>query len=149
MRPSTGRISLWPVAVIGFVLVLAVLSIKPTLTLKAGPPSDFVRVSASAAAPRAALAPEYWGVAVRVIQWKYNRSTVLPEQVPEEFRLVHVGGQAAIVEDSAARIAYWAKLRVEWLKPENWETVYDLDLSWPERGAQELSRDVLHFIQQT
>ena len=149
MRPSTGRISLWPAAVIGFALLLAALSIKPTLTLKAMPPSDFAGLSASAAAPQAALATAYWGVAVNVIQWKYNRGTALPEQAPDEFRLAHDTGQAAIAQDSAVRIAYWAKLREEWLRPENWYTAYNLDLSWPVRNAQSLSREVLQFIQQT
>jgi hypothetical protein len=149
MRPSTGRISLWPAAVIGFVLVLAALSITPTLTLKTVPSSAFVESRASGVAPKAALAAGYWEVAVRVIQWKYTRGTALPEQVPEEFRLAHDMGQAAIVEDSSARVAYWAKLREEWLRPENWYTAYDLDLSWPVRSAQTMSREIMRFIQQT
>jgi hypothetical protein len=135
--------------VASFALFLAALSITPTLTLKAEPPSDFVQPSASAAASNAALATAYWGVAVRVTQWKYNRGASLPEQVPEEFRLAHGPGQTAIAENGAARIAYWTKLREEWSRPENWSTTYDLDLSWPVRNAQSMSREVLRFIHQT
>lgn len=146
MRPSKGRISLWPAALTGLGLVLAALSISPTIKLKAVPPSDFVESRASAAAPQAALAAAYWEVAVRVIQWKYHRGNALPEQVPEDFRLVHDTAQPAVTE---ARIAYWAKLRKEWLRPENWQTTYDLDWSWPVRNARSMSREVWRFINQT
>ena len=104
MRPSTGRISLWPAAVIGFVLVLAALSITPTLTLQAAPPADFVDLSASPAASRAATAKAYWELAVRVIQWKYSRGGALPEQVPEEFRMPSNPGKAVAVEEGAVRV---------------------------------------------
>lgn len=149
MRPSTGRISLWPVAVAGFVLVFALLSITPTVKLKASPPSEFSELRASAAAPQGALAAGYWGVAVRVIQWKYNRAHVLPEQVPDDFKLAHDTAQPALAEDRAVRSVYWAKLREEWLRPENWQTTYDLDLSWPVRNARSFAGDVLRFINQT
>lgn len=149
MRPSTGRISLWPAAVIGFVLVLAALSITPTLTLQAAPPADFVNLSASPAASRAATAKAYWELAVRVIQWKYSRGGALPEQVPEEFRMPSNPGKAVAVEEGAVRGAYWAKLREDWLKPENWHTTFNLDLSWPARNAEEWSRAILRFIQQS
>ena len=82
-----------------------------------------------------------------MIQWKYSRGTSLPEQVPEEFRLVHVPGQAT--DDGAARIAYWSKLREEWFRPENWHTTYALDFGWPVRNAESISREVLRFIHQT
>ncbi len=149
MRPSTGRISLWPVAVVAFVLVLAALSITPTLKLKAMPPSDFVGPKASAATPQAKLAEEYWGVAVRVIQWKYNRGEALPESVPEDFRLPHDTAQVTLTEDHAARIAYWSKLREDWLRPESWQTTFKFDFSWPARTAQNVTREVLQFIHQT
>lgn len=149
MRPSTGRISLWPAAVIGFVLVLAALSITPTLRLKPEPPSDFVGLRAPAGAPKAALAAAYWEVAVRVIRWKYNRASALPEQVPEDFRLARDMAQPAIAENGASRLAYWAKLREEWPKPENWQTTLDFDLSWMVKDAQSMSRDILAFINQT
>ncbi len=149
MRPSTGRISLWPAAVIGFVLVLAALSITPTLRLKAEPPSDFVGLRAPAGAPQAALAAAYWEVAVRVIRWKYNRASALPEQAPEDFKLVHDMAHPAIAEDGASRLAYWTKLREEWPKPENWQTTLVFDVSWMVRGAQSMTRDVLTFINQT
>jgi hypothetical protein len=86
---------------------------------------------------------------MRVIQWKYNRGTALPEQVPEEFRLPRDTDKAAIAQGGAARSAYWAKLREEWLKPENWYTAYKFDLSWSVRTAQTMSQAVLSFIHQT
>jgi len=135
--------------VIGFVLVLAALSITPTLKLKSEPPSDFVAQRASGTAAKDTAAAAYWEVAVRVIQWKYNRGTSLPEQVPEEFRLAADNGQAARTEDHAARAAYWAKLREEWLRPESWHTSISLDLSWPVRNAKSMSHDVLEFIHQS
>lgn len=149
MRPSTGRISIWPAAVVGFVVVLAALSITPALTLQAAPPPDFVGTGTYAAASQSALSKAYWGVAVRVIQWKYSRGAALPEQVPEEFRLPNGTGQAALVGDNAARTAYWGKLREAWLRPENWHTTFRLDLSWPARNAKDWSREVLQFIQQS
>jgi hypothetical protein len=149
MRPSKGRISLWPVGVIGLVLVLAALSITPMLKLKSEPPPDFVASRAPGTAAKDAAAAAYWEVAVSVIQWKYNRASSLPEQMPEEFRLAADVGQPARTEDRAARAAYWAKLREEWLRPENWHTTISLDLSWPVRNAKSMSHDVLEFIHQS
>lgn len=146
MRPSKGRISLWPAALIGLGLVLAMSSITPILKLKAEPPSDFVALRASAAGPQAALATAYWNVAVRVIRWKYHRGNALPEQVPKEFNVLHETPEPVSAE---ARNAYWAKLREEWLRPENWQTTYDFDWSWPIRNAQNISREVVRLINQS
>jgi len=143
MRPSTGRISLWPAAVIGFVLVLAASSITFTSTLKAAPPADFV-----AAGPQSARAMAYWDVGVRVIQWKYARGTALPEQVPEEFRLAQ-DPRHVVNDDRAARNAYWTKLREAWLRPENWQTGFKFEMSWPIETALDMSREFLRFIRQT
>jgi hypothetical protein len=146
MRPSEGRMSVWPVAVIVFAGILAALSIESTVELTNVPPSDFVTLRASAVPPKTTLAEGYWQVAERVIQWKYNRTSALPEQMPPEFRLA---GEPATVEARAARAAYWAKLRQEWLRPENWHTSYRFDGGWPLRDARGLSREVLRFINQT
>jgi hypothetical protein len=146
MRPSEGRISFWPLAVIGFAAALCALSITCTVKLTDEVPADFVTLRAPAAPPKTTIAEAYWQVAERVIQWKYNRTLALPGQMPPEFRLA---SESATVEDRAARVAYWAKLREEWLRPENWHTTYGFDVSWPLRNARSLSREVLRFINQT
>jgi hypothetical protein len=143
MRPSEGRISIWPVAVIGLAAMLFALTISPTVKLKSAPPSGFA-LGASNTTP----ASEYWNVAVRVIQWKYNRTSALPEQVPAEFRLAENSVHPKI-EDHAARAAYWAKLRGEWNKPENWRQTYRLDFSWMVHSAQSVSRVVMRIFDNT
>ena len=70
-----------------------------------------------------------------MIQWKYSRASTLPPQAPAEFKLADRSGNPDKLEDQAARAAYWAKLREEWLQPENWHTSYGVDLSWPVRNA--------------
>lgn len=145
MRPSRGRITLWPLAVIVFGMTLAFLSVTPTVQLNSAPPSGFVSVEQ----PKTAHARGYWEVAVRVIQWKYNRASALPEQVPADFRLAGNAGQSANVADRADRVVYWVKLREEWLRPENWHTAYKLDLGWPLRSARSLSNAAARFLDQT
>jgi len=86
---------------------------------------------------------------VRVIQWKYNRASALPELVPADFRLAGTTVQPANLEDRAARAVYWAKLREEWLRPDNWHTTYKLDLGWPLRSVRGLSNAVMRFLDQT
>jgi len=149
MRPSEGRISIWPAAVIGLILILAALSVTPAVKLKSVPPSDFVALRASAAGSKAATAGRYWEVTTRVIQWKYSRATALPVQAPADFTLTDGSGRPDRTEDQASRATYWAKLREEWLRPENWHTTYGIDLSWPVKNAKETYRVVMRFINQT
>ena len=149
MRPSDGRFSIWPMAVILIVLVFAALSITTTVKLNNAPPSDFVGLRASAAGPKAALAGGYWEVAARVIQWKYSRASNLPPQAPQEFMLADRSGKPDKLEDQAARAAYWTKLREEWLKPDNWHTSYSVDWGWPVRTAKDFSRAIMHFVNAT
>jgi hypothetical protein len=147
MRPSEGRISLWPVGLIVLFVTLAAVSITPSVKLNPVPPADFVTLHASARGAKAAMAAEYWEVALRVIQWKYARASALPEQVPADFRLAD--GRPANVEDQGVRVAYWEKLREEWLRPENWHTDYSFDLTWPIRNGRSLLHAVLRFLKQT
>ena len=142
MRPSDGRIRLWPLALILSALMLAGLSVTPSVKLNPVPPSDFL----SAVRSRPALAQGYWETAVRVIQWKYSRASALPEQVPADFR---TAGDTASFEEREACVVYWAKLREEWLRPENWHTTYDVDLGWPLRAARNFSHGIMRFIEQT
>jgi hypothetical protein len=134
------------VAVFLVVLVLAALSITPTVKLNSAPPSDFVALRASSAGSKAALAGGYWEVAAGVIQWKYSRTSTLPAQAPAEFALAN--SKPDKIEDQASRAAYWAKLREEWLRPENWHTTYGVDLNWPVRNAKSFSRAIKQFIDQ-
>ena len=124
MRPSDGRISLWPLGVIGFILVLLVACITIVVRLNSAPPKDFVELRATAKGPNAAEAKRYWDSAVEAIQLKYSRTSALPAQMPPEF--APGNGKA----DAAARQAYWAKLREEWLKSDNWHTTVTFDASW-------------------
>jgi hypothetical protein len=146
MRPNDGRLSLWPVAVIGVIGVLAVASITPVLRLNPVPPSDFVTFKSSAKGPDAALAAGYWKSAESVVQWKYDRTSNLPEQIPADFRLADTRGNGITGGSQAARSAYWAKLREEWLEANNWHTTYSFDLSWMVRNALDLSRGVTNFV---
>lgn len=134
MRPSDGRFSLWPAAVLLFVIVFAAPSLKSVVHLNSSPPADYLALHASTL-PKTQVARAYWDVAVRVIQWKYNRTTVLPEQTPADFTL-SADGEKFSAEDRASRVAYWKKLREEWLRPENWRTTYSFDLSWIVSGFQ-------------
>src|ERR1039458_8554996 len=83
MSTNYGRMGLWPVAVIAFIVVLAAASITPTVKLNTAPPSDFVTLRASAKGPDTDMARGYWEAAVRVIQWKYTRTSSLPLFEPE------------------------------------------------------------------
>ncbi len=124
MRPSEGRINLWPLAVIGFIVILAVASVTPVMRLNSTPPPDFVAVRATAKGPNTAEAQRYWDAAVQVIQWRYDRTGALPPQAPREF------GPTDGKTDDAARAAYWAKLRQEWLDADNWHKTITFDLTW-------------------
>lgn len=142
MRPSEGRISLWPAVVIGFVATMAALTVTPTMKLAIVPPPDFVGSSATTAPTKVSLASEYWQVVVGVIQWKYNRTAELPEQMPPEFRLVQGTGGG----DQLDRATYWKAARKEWNKPENWHRSYQVDWSWMINDAHSLSQAVSHLI---
>lgn len=145
MRPSDGKISLWPVGVIGFIVVLAAASITPIVRLNAEAPSDFVAPRASIKDSSAALSTGYWNAAVNVIQWKYSRTSALPEQAPADFSLSDAAGNARHGEDESERHAYWAKLREEWLRADNWHTTYSFDLLWMVRDFQSLWRVLENF----
>jgi hypothetical protein len=70
-------------------------------------------------------------------------------QIPAEFVLAANSAKPLTVPEQLARASYWAKLREEWLVPENWHTTYALDGRWALRGLQTLSDGVMRFIHQT
>ena len=149
MRPSEGVISLWPLGAIAVLVILSAVSITPTTKLKTEVPTDFIALRADGNAPDAALAAHYWKIATGVIQWKYNKASALPVQVPADFVLAANSGKPLTVPEQLARASYWQKLREEWLVPENWHTTYALDGRWALRGLQTLSDGVMRFIHQT
>jgi hypothetical protein len=140
MRPSDGRISLWPLAVIGFIVVMAVACITPVVRLNSQPPKDFVAVRTTASGANAAEAARYWEAAVEVVQWRYDRTAPLPEAAPAEFS----PGDAGKV-DASARLAYWAKLREEWMKPDNWHRTLSFDMSWMINDVESIWRGFREF----
>jgi hypothetical protein len=131
--------------VVLFVVVVVVASITPAMHLKSDPPADFAALRASGKAPNAVLAGEYWDAAVKVIQWKYPRTTFLPEQIPGDFKL-EGNGRTVKGDDPGVRAAYWAKLRQEWLDAQNWKTTYSIDWSWPFRDVAFAVRELMTFF---
>jgi hypothetical protein len=148
MRPSEGLISLWPVVVVAIIMVLGGFSISPVTKLQNEAPPDFTSVRVFGRPPDAALASQYWQIAVRITQWKYNRTASLPNQVPADFRMLTNLGTYPTLQEQQERIAYWDKLRDEWTRPDNWRTTYTFDLHWALRGARTLADDAMRFIRQ-
>ncbi len=146
MRPSDGRYSLWPVGVTLFVLLTAVVSVQPTVKLNSSPPADFIALRASVTQSKTTTAEAYWNVASSVIQWKYSRTAELPEQLPAEFKLPEETSKSGSGEDRAIRAAYWAKLREEWIRPDNWHTAYSFSLTWVFRDLESLRRGFMSLI---
>jgi hypothetical protein len=142
MRPDDGRINLWPMAVIGIIVILAAASITPVVRLNAAPPPDFTALRATAKGANAAEAARYWDAAVQVIEWKYERTSNLPEQAPAEFRPADDSGKT----DTTARLAYWAKLREEWLKADNWHKTLTFNISWILNDAESIWRGIHDFV---
>jgi len=149
MRPYDGFISLWPVMIIIMLIVLGMFSYTSNTHLKPAAPADFAALPVTGHAPNAALAARYWSVATRVVQWKYNRGTALPDQPPAEFRLPGEAEPTLTQQEMDVRGAYWAKLRQEWLLPDNWRTTYGVDFKWALRDIRVLTNDVLNFMHQS
>ena len=136
MRPSDGRISLWPLGVIGAIAVLAVASFTNVMRLNATPPKDFAAVRVTAKGADATEAQRYWDAAVEVIQVRYSRTSALPAEPPAEF--APANGRS----NAAARQAYWGKLREEWLKADNWHRTVTFDITWIWHDAESVWRGV-------
>jgi len=146
MRPTDGRFSLWPIGVVAFFVVLALVSISPVTRLNAEPPSEFLGLRTGARKSDTVLARQYWANACNVIQWRYRQTEPLPAQTPAEFRPASSDETAAGSEDPAARRAYWEKLREEWLQPDNWHRSYTIDVMWIWRTLQSVWKDVSGMV---
>jgi hypothetical protein len=146
MRPSEGIISLWPLVVLAVIVVLSAFTITPVTRLKVEAPTDFVEMRAFGGTANADLAMQYWRVATGVIQWRYSRAAALPEQMPADFVLPDTSGKPTESTGQAARATYWAKLRQEWPRPDNWRTTYSFDWHWALRGIRNLSNEALRFL---
>ena len=144
MRPNEGRFSLWPLGVIGLIVVLTLASTEIVSRLNSSPPADFVALRVNAKGSNAASAAAYWDTAVEVIQLKYLRTASLPVEPPAEFRLGDDAGKTG--KDEAARLAYWAKLREEWMRAESWHTTVKFDPSWIYHDLQAVWREADAFI---
>jgi hypothetical protein len=146
MRPDDGRLSLWPVAVIGFFAILAAASITPVVRLNSNPPADFVSLPATAKGANPKQAAGYWETAVQVIQWRFLRTERLPEQVPPDFTLGDTTADRMSADEQAARAAYWSKLRQDWMKAENWHKTIEFDANWMIDDARAVSRGIHDFL---
>ena len=146
LRPSAGKIDLWPLAVLLVVALLVAVSVTPTVQLKTDPPADFTDVRFPGKAGNAALAGAYWETAVKVIQGKYARTSALPERIPDEFKPAGESEQAGQSREEQMRSLYWSKLREEWLLADNWSTAYRLDISWLTRDIGSIARSVVNFF---
>ncbi len=149
MRPSDGRYSLWPLGVTLFILLIVVVSVQPSVKLNTSPPADFVALRASDTQSKDTIAKGYWNVAVNVIQWKYSRTAELPEQVPADFKVPDGTNKRASVEERAIRAAYWAKLRDEWIRPDNWHTAYSFNFRWIFHDLESLRRAIITLLDHT
>jgi len=145
MRPDDGRLNLWPVAVIVFLAILGVGSITPVVRLDSSPPKDFLTLRTNAKGSNAEEAKGYWETAVKVLQWKYDRTRPLPEQPPQEFTL-GTTNYTDSPQEQAARSLYWTKLRQEWVKAENWHRTIDFSVSWIIADLQWVSQGIHDFI---
>jgi hypothetical protein len=144
MRPDDGKFSLWPIAVVGFLAILAVASVTPVVRLNSSAPPDFAAVRAHGTSPNPAEAQAYWRTAADVLQWKYDRTTALPAAIPSEFTLAD--GTHNRPEEQAARAAYWGKLRQEWLKSENWHKTVDFNASWIPNTVESVWQGVHDYL---
>jgi hypothetical protein len=146
MRPTDGRFSLWPLGLIGFFLVLALVSITPVKRLNEKPPSDFLWLRTTAGKPNVDLARQYWNTAGKVLQWRYHPTDPLPAEPPDDFRPTTADGNSPAAFDHAARRAYWHELRGEWLTPDNWHTSYTIDAMWMWRDLSSIWGDLVNFV---
>ncbi len=145
MRPSEGRLQLWPAAVAAMIVVVALLSFDLPFRLNHNPPQQYRVVQfAPGGTASAELADEYWDLAVRVVQWKYPYGTALPQDPVPEFTLVAKtsGGNRAA---TAARQQYWNLLRQLWPRPEVWHRRLEFDVSWAGRAVRS-GRDFLSAL---
>lgn len=135
MRPSEGRLSLWPVAVLAIVIVLALLSFDLPLRLRATTPQEFrTAVAKTTGKQNRQQADDYWLLAVNVVQWKYPFGSILPKDPPPEFALP-LAGAAERRDGQAMRLQYWAALRQVWPQPAIWRHSLEFDVSWVEHSV--------------
>jgi hypothetical protein len=84
----------------------------------------------ASAADRAAeyrIANAYWECAVTFVQFEYSYGSMLPDAVPDDFRIDPTYGAGAGPE---ARLHYWEQFRRMWLKPEAWRRDRGWNTMW-------------------
>lgn len=139
MRPSEGRLQLWPAAVAAMIMVLALLSFDLPFRLNNDPPQQYRTTPlAPGGQANAELADQYWVLAVQVIQWKYPFGTALPRDPLPEFTLLPKSA-ANNRSAAAARQQYWDLLRQLWSRPEVWHRKLEFDVSWAGRAVDSVT----------
>lgn len=66
-----------------------------------------------------------------------------------DFRLADELEKTSSAERRAIRAAYWAKLREEWIRPENWHSSYEISFVWILRDIESLERGIMSLINHT
>ncbi len=146
MRPSEGRLQLWPVAIAAMMLVVALLSFDVPLRLNHDPPQQYRNIQlAPGRAANPELADQYWVLAVQVIQWKYPFGTALPQNPLPEFTAT----PDIIARDRSAagsRQQYWNLLRQLWSRPEVWHRTLEFDIGWVVRALESVTDFVSSLV---
>ena len=115
------------------VVLLVIISYRPTYHLRAEMPPGFFSAAKSTAGKQGGLeqriAWAYWESAQMDVQWKYPYRHPLPPEPPPEFRIdAQALGPAA--SDPASRALYWHRLQDVWYLPEAWEKEYEWNWGW-------------------
>jgi hypothetical protein len=121
------KFALWWV-LLGVLVLLGSLSVRPVMRLQSVPPAGFAEVRPEWGAKRKIseerLAHAYWECAVGVVQWKYAYGTGLPEKPPPEFTLTGASLPPETLVPADARLRYWRRLGKVWSDPKVWRKTY-------------------------
>jgi hypothetical protein len=104
--------------------ILAYASFRPKFRLRPEMPVEFFDASRLAPARRVSeerIANAYWKCAVSEVQWKYGYAQRLPDDPPAEFSVKALDA----VDNAAARVRYWKKLRELWGVTAIWQKQYE------------------------
>jgi hypothetical protein len=113
--------------------------------LRPDPPQAFLdRIPPQQGVDMIAMGQRYWDRA-RVVRWKYEYGTALPEVPPEEFR---PAAETGVPERDAdeLRKAYWSNLQRLWLSPELWDKRYTVDFYWAPRLLDSIVTAIVNAV---
>jgi hypothetical protein len=127
-KPALGFV------VLSLVIVVAFLSSRPVMRLRATAPPEFSDIHPEWSADRRnveeRLAGAYWQCAVQVLQWKYSYGSALPEAPPSEFQIDTASLIEPIQIPADHRMRYWRRLQRVWASPQAWRESYEWNLDW-------------------